>query len=285
MAFMAQPYVVPARDENAARVHERTVSVEGRPARAFVGGKGEPLLLIHGGWGGAAMHWGSVWEELASRFAIVAPDLPGIGRVDQEGLGSVGAYAQWLCELLDELQVGSAWCVGNSFGASVACRFASDYSERCRGVVLVNGIPLPPSPPFLRWLGERPFGKRVMRAVEKRVAFTPAALARGFFDPAHVPSDLRALVTQPSPPQVSAFADVLVQGGSPAPRKLAPLLLWGEEDHLPGTSARAGRKLAASWPGATLALVPRAGHMPQLENPAAFVDALSAFVERGATPA
>ena len=63
--------------------------VEGMSARVFVGGAGEPLLLVHGGWGGAEMHWASVWEPLAARFRVVAPDLPGIGDLAHAPLGSV----------------------------------------------------------------------------------------------------------------------------------------------------------------------------------------------------
>ncbi len=268
-------------------VHEITVGVMGQPARVFVGGRGERLLLLHGGWGGASMHWGLVWGRLAERFHVIAPDLPGIGRTDQGALGSVGAYARWLVALMDALDAPGAWCVGNSFGASVACRLATDYPERCLGLVLVNGIPIPETPRLMRWIGERPLGHRLMRGLEKKIAYSPSALKRGFSDPAKAPEELRSLVDTESPPQVDAFVDILVQGGSPAPRHFAPLLVWGEDDHLPGTSVRAARRLHASWPDSKLVLVHGAGHMPQVENSAAFVDALVSFVAAGSgtTPA
>lgn len=37
-----------------------------------------------------------------------------------------------------------------------------------------------------------------------------------------------------------------------------------------------------SWPGSKLAFVERAGHMPQVENPTAFVDALVTFTDASA---
>lgn len=261
-----------------ALVREIPVTVEGQATRVFVGGRGERLLLIHGGWGGASMHWSTVWERLAERFEVIAPDLPGIGRPDQKPLRSVASYAWWLRGLLDALDVPSAWCVGNSFGASVACRFASDFPERCRGLVLVNGIPMPHTPRLLRWLGERPLGHRILRVIERRVAYSPSSLKRGFYDPAHVPDALRDLVRATPRAQLDAIVNAMVCGSASAPRMPAPLLLWGEDDHLPGTSARAARSLHASWPGSTLALVPKAGHLPQVENPTAFIDALTDFV-------
>ncbi len=266
-------------------VRETELSVDNRPARIFVGGRGEPLVLVHGGWGGASMHWRSVWTELAERFHVIAPDLPGIGDLSQPGLGSVGAYAQWLRAVLDGLDVESAWLVGNSFGASVISRFALDFPDRCRGLVFVNGFPMPRTPSLMRWLGERRFGKGVMRAASRFVAFSPRAVRRGFFDAHRVPDELRAVVQQKRPPQLLACADALVQGGGsskggPRAYPVPPLLLWGENDRLPGTSKDAAVKLQASWPGSTLVLVPRAGHMPQLENPGAFVEALDERVRR-----
>jgi pimeloyl-ACP methyl ester carboxylesterase/menaquinone-dependent protoporphyrinogen IX oxidase len=270
--------VLAAAPASEVAVHETTTTVAGLEARALVGGRGERLLLVHGGWGGASLHWGPVVAPLAHHFEVIAPDLPGIGRTDQAPLGSVGAYARWLVALMDALEVPDAWCIGNSFGASVACRLASDYPERCRGLVLVNGIPMPATPPVMRRLGERRLAHRLLHTLERRIAYSPQALKRAFADPARVPNELRALVRSGSAPQVDAFVDILVAGGSPIAHGLAPLLLWGADDRLLGTTARSARKLHSSWPGSELALVPRAGHMPQVENPAAFVDALTAFV-------
>lgn len=44
----------------------------------FTGGEGpRTVLLLHGGWMGAALHWSGVWDRLAQRARVVAPDLPG----------------------------------------------------------------------------------------------------------------------------------------------------------------------------------------------------------------
>ena len=186
---------------------EIIVTIGGKPGHVFVGGHGEPLLLIHGGWGGAAMHWSPVWDRLAERFWVIAPDLPGIG-TRQPALGSVGANAQWLQELVEALGVPSAWLVGNSFGASVACRMASDHPERCRGLVLVNGIPMPATPRVMRWLGERKLGRRALWWLEKKIVYSPTALKRGFVDPARAPEELREVLAAKAPPQVLSLIHI-----------------------------------------------------------------------------
>lgn len=256
----------------------RELTIEGRPARAHVGGDGPPLLLVHGGWMGARAHWERVWDRLARRHTVIAPDLPGLGVPEQPPLANVGAYARWLVGLLDGLGVGHAVCVGNSFGGSVAWSFAGRAPERCAGLVLVNGIPMPATPPPLLWSGRTRFGRWTMRAIMKRLSFNPVAVRRGFADERNIPPQLRAWTDADESVLLPRFADLLIEGdGPPAPR-LAPLLLWGAADGLPGTGATAARKLHASLPGSTLALVPAAGHFPQLEAPDAFAERLEAYV-------
>lgn len=43
-------------------------------------GRGDPVLLIHGGLGTGTFHWRRQLEELSDRFRLIAPDLRGVGR-------------------------------------------------------------------------------------------------------------------------------------------------------------------------------------------------------------
>ncbi|AUX39474.1 uncharacterized protein SOCE26_008660 [Sorangium cellulosum] len=257
----------------------KELAIDGRPAFAYTGGQGEPLLLVHGGWGGASMHWATVWDRFAERYQVIAPELPGIGRSDQEGLGSIGAYARWIERLLDGLGVSSAWCVGNSIGASVVSSLAALRAARCRGLVLVNGTPLPSLPRVVGWLGKQPLPRQVLRALVRKLSYNPGILGRAFADPRRAPAALRAVLDHPSPPQLDVMLDVVLQGGARAPLDERPLLVWGEEDRLAGSTARDAKKLHVSLPGSQLTFIPAAGHCPQVEAPEAFVDAVSRFIE------
>jgi 2-hydroxy-6-oxonona-2,4-dienedioate hydrolase len=265
---------------STAQVVEREVEVLGRRARVFTGGEGSPaLLLLHGGWGGAALHWSGVWNRLARRAQVIAPDLPGVGDPAQPGRASLAGYVTWLLALLDALGVGQVHCVGNSFGASLAWSFAGRSPDRCRGVVLVDGIPMPRTPAPLLWLGRGPLGRGLVRLALKRLSFTPLALPRAFADPRRAPPALLGTLRRTPPAQLDAFVDCVIAGdGPPAPR--APVLvLWGERDRLPGTGLAAGRRLGAALPGARFVSLSDAGHFPQLERPAAFVEAVESFVD------
>ena len=259
----------------------RQLEVRGRPARVFAGGPADApaLLLIHGGWGGAELHWSPVWERLAARYRVLAPDLPGLGHAEQPPLQSVAEYARWLVALLDALGIARAVCVGNSFGGSVAWALAGRTPSRCAGLVLVNGIPMPRTPQLLRRLGESLAGAAIARAVVRRVAYHPSALARAFVDVSRAPAALREMLARRGAELAPRFAALLVAGdGSPTPPG-APLLLWGEGDRLIGTRAEDAGELHASLPGSVLRLIPEAGHFPQLEAPEEFAAQLEALLD------
>jgi 3-oxoadipate enol-lactonase len=267
-----------------ARVEVLELTIDGGPARVHVGGDGEPLVLVHGAWGGAPLHWSAVWERLAARYQVIAPDLPGLGTPEARGLGSVAAYARWLARVLDELAAGRAFVVGNALGAAVAWRFAADFAARCRGLALVNGVPLAAAPAPLAWARRAPLARELFRGAVRRIAFGPGAIRRGFADPRRAPPALHDALGQERPPALDATVEVLASGDAgPAPA-LAPLIVWGAADRLPRNGVAAARRLHASLPGSRLELVEDAGHMPQVEQPERFVEAIAAWAVPDGAP-
>jgi 2-hydroxy-6-oxonona-2,4-dienedioate hydrolase len=255
------------------------VMVQGRPVTVWLGGKGEPLLLLHGAWGGAAIHWAPVWDRLAERFRVIAPDLPGLTEGSERGPRTFPEYARWLEQLLDTVGISDAWCVGNSFGAALAWRFASLASARCRGLVLVNGTPPPMMPTLVRRLFALPPLRQLLTAVLRWNAFSPSTLDRAFADPHRAPADLRRTVLQASPPQLALVRDVVLSDDpTSSPPRVRALLVWGEADRLMGGGIGGAEKLHRTLPGSQLAVIPAAGHLPQVERPDAFVDALLSFI-------
>lgn len=250
----------------------------GRPALAHVSGEGTPLLLVHGGWGGASFHWLRVCSALAAHHRIIVPELPGLGATEQEALPSVADYARWPVELMNVLGVERACCVGNSFGASVVWSLAGRAPARVNGLVLVNGFAMPVTPRVLRRLGQRPGAKRLMRVLLKRFVYTPRAIQRAFFDLACVPASLERTIADEWPQIVPRFVELLIAGdGGPTPR-MPSLLLWGSNDRLPGTDLQSAKRLHAKLSQATLCLIDGAGHFPQLERPEQFVAALETYL-------
>jgi pimeloyl-ACP methyl ester carboxylesterase len=262
-----------------AAVAPRRVALRRKQAQIWTGGAGECLLLLHGGWAGAAAYWSCVWESLAERFHVLAPELPGISSGDEPHLPTYGVYALWLDELLDALAIDRAWVVGNCFGATVAWRFAAQAPQRCRGLVMVNGFP-PPSVSLIRSIVIRrtPLRRLALRRMRQRT-HGRKALDAAFPDQRRVPEEIARTLAGPPPRQIAAMLDILMSGEAPSPPpRLPSLLLWGEEDRLPGCDAAAARAAAAALRGSELVLLPGAGHLPQCDSPAEFTAALTHFV-------
>ena len=108
------------------------------------GGKVPDLLLVHGT--AAATHsWRDLLPILATRFRVIAPDLPGHGFTDlppQQRL-SLPSMAASLAALLRALDVQPALAVGHSAGAAVVLRLALDGRIAPRSVVSLNGALIP----------------------------------------------------------------------------------------------------------------------------------------------
>jgi pimeloyl-ACP methyl ester carboxylesterase len=220
-----------------------------------------------------------VTGELERSHQVVAPDLPGVG-VPGALLPSFGAYAAWLEALLDALAVERATIVGNSFGANIAWRFASQYPQRCRGLVMVNGYPPPAYNRGVRWIAAHTSVRRMVRAHFLRSIYGSEALATAFHDRRNAPAAIVSAPDRFSRAEVDAVLDLLLaEAACPAPQ-VRTLLIWGEADRLPVLDKRGARQMAPSPGDYRLVTIPSAGHLPHVQHPLAFLRALREFLWR-----
>jgi 2-hydroxy-6-oxonona-2,4-dienedioate hydrolase len=120
-----------------------TLSVGGRQVHLWRGGEGPPLVLLHGGAADAERHWSTIWDRLAARYDIIAPDLPGCGGSQAVARSTLPSLVAWLDGLIDVLGVGAVRLAGTEIGASVARAYAASHPDRCDSLVLINGGALP----------------------------------------------------------------------------------------------------------------------------------------------
>ena len=112
-------------------LEERFYQGRGISIRAFVGGEGRPLLLVHG-FGGAAWNFSELRPQLEGRRLIV-PDLPGHGGSSAlPAAASLRGFADALVPLLD----GPTDVLGHSLGGVVALRLAERHPALVRRLVL-----------------------------------------------------------------------------------------------------------------------------------------------------
>ncbi|NLL84589.1 MAG: alpha/beta hydrolase [Lentisphaerae bacterium] len=98
-------------------------------------GEGEIILSVHGIFGGYDQAYETV-KARKSTNRLIAPSRFGYLGSDIKGDGSPKAQADAFAELLDFLDIDSVFVLATSAGGTPAIRFALDYPERVKGLVL-----------------------------------------------------------------------------------------------------------------------------------------------------
>jgi 2-hydroxymuconate-semialdehyde hydrolase len=112
-----------------------------------VGDGPQTIVLIHGSGPGvtAWANWRLTMPALASRFRVVAPDIPGFGYTERaEGAQyDLESWTAHLLAFLDELGLDQVCLVGNSFGGALALSVATTCPERISRLVLMGSVGVP----------------------------------------------------------------------------------------------------------------------------------------------
>src|SRR5262245_15061627 len=129
----------------------RYVYANGVRFHVVTGGKGRPLLLVHG-WPQTWYQWRLVMPALAREFEVIAVDQRGIGLSDKPEAGyDAGAQANDMVALMEALGHRRFAMVGFDTGMPIAYALAADHPDRLErlvvGEAIITGVT--PSPPLL----------------------------------------------------------------------------------------------------------------------------------------
>lgn len=261
------------------RAASRFVTAAGLTWHVQVMGEGPELLLVHGT--GASTHsWRHLIPHLATRFTIIAPDLPGHAftqpPVAREGFTLPG-MARALSDLMREMGAKPVGAIGHSAGAAILIRAALDLTLAPSTLISLNGALFP----FGGWAGQlfSPLAKLMVtvpwvpRFMSWR-ALDRSAVARLLRDMGSTPSDedigLYARLFQDQSHVASTLAMMANWDLNPLVRDLAHLaapltLVAGIEDRaVPPRDAERAARIA---PNAKSILVPASGHLTHEEKP------------------
>ena len=250
-----------------------------------VAGRGPAVVLLHAGIADSRM-WDPQFEPLARDHRVLRIDLGGFGRSPLEP-GPL-CHAEDVALAMDRHDMPSATLVGASFGGAVALDLALGRPERVDALVLVDA-PLDGTD----WSAElRAAWEREEQALEAGdLDAAVAEIVRLWVDgpgraPGSAPADVRALVAQM---QRRAFELQLPFDGQVDETELVsdPAARLGELDrpvlvidaeHDVADFRAVARRLAAELPRAQALTIAGAAHLPSLEQPEAFEEALGAFL-------
>ena len=274
---------------------ERRFLACGPRLHVLLQGAGAPLVLLHGGGGGAG-NWYRLLAPLARHARVIAPDLPGFGHSDdllpEPPLGLQAA--RLLLRLLDALGVERADVLGTSFGGLAALQLARHFPSRVRRLVLLDSAGLAAGAPRLLWWGTRPLVARwaLRPSPAGNRWLLRRLLATAPLPPAHEAALVAYLTASAHahrhaiPPALRAFlngreqrewlgAEELAEIGAPT------LLLWGGRDRFfPTAQAHAA---ARAMPDARVRVLPESGHSPNWECPEQVLSEVQSFLFNDAT--
>lgn len=248
---------------------DETITVRGTRIRMFRGGKGPPLIFLHGASGHVG--WLPFLDRLSESFDVLAPEHPGFGASDDPPwLDHTCDLAYFYLDLIDALKLDGVHLIGTSLGGWTAAELAVRNTTKLASLTLVCAVGITAD--------GIPMDDLFRLSAEENAR-------RFYFEPERVQRRLEALA--------KADARVVAKNRSTVvrlgyPRFLNPdltkwmhridvptLLLWGEKDGLvPPKFGHAYRDLI---PNAELVVIPRAGHAPFEEQPDAFLEAFAAF--------
>lgn len=102
-------------------------------------GEGDPLVLVHGGWGDQNS-WRLVVDEFARSYQVVTYDRRGHSQSDRSiGPEVIRAHEEDLGALMEQLGIAPAHVVGNSIGGSIALRLGGRRPDGSRGSPSAEG--------------------------------------------------------------------------------------------------------------------------------------------------
>jgi 3-oxoadipate enol-lactonase len=248
-----------------------------------VRGEGPAVLFLHAFPLDLSM-WDAQAEALRDAYRVLRLDARGFGASSPgEGLLTMERIADDAAALLDHVGLARATLCGCSMGGYAAFAFVRRHADRLRGLVLADTRSLP----------DTPEGRQSRSVVADKVrqqgpsaavdAFLPRLLGEtSQRERPELVALVRALALQASVRGVTdALAGLSARADStPTLREIRvpTLVVCGAEDTLsPPSEAEAMHKAIA---GSRLEILPRAGHLANLEQPEAFNAALRGFLDR-----
>ncbi|HVY92553.1 MAG TPA: alpha/beta hydrolase, partial [Bryobacteraceae bacterium] len=126
---------------NAAdAIAAKDAAVDGLTIHYLTAGRGPAVILLHG-YTQTSRMWRPILPQLAAKFTVIAPDLPGIGdsEIPKDGLDMKTA-AMRIHALAKSLGVTKASVVGHDIGLMVAYAYAAMYPGETEKLVVMDAF-------------------------------------------------------------------------------------------------------------------------------------------------
>jgi pimeloyl-ACP methyl ester carboxylesterase len=254
-----------------AGLESTSTEVGGHRIVYLVGGRGEPLILLHG-FAADKSNWVRVGAYLTPDFRVIAPDLPGFGEStrDPSSRYAVPNQVDRVHALVAALGFHDVCVAGNSMGGAIAGVYAARYPQEVKCLWLL-------APAFVESAkpselderldrGENPLLVDDVDGFERLLDFVfvkrpaiPPAVERYLAEQAILHRAFNEKIGRD--PVAAPLALENEVKGLPVPT----LILWGDHDRLVDVSG--ADILKSMLPKAEVVVLPDVGHVPMVERP------------------
>ena len=245
-------------------------------------GKGELVILMHG-IGGNRTNWTEQVRALSAHFHVVAWDARGYGASDDyDGTLDFNDFAHDLVRVLDHFKAETAHIGGLSMGGRISQVFYNLYPERVKTLSLIatfTGFD-----DFSDVEKQKFVDLRLKPLVEdgKEVSDIAPVVAKTLVGPHATKEQYQQLVESMCQLHKESYIKTVRstttfgQNDTLETIRVPTLLVFGEDDSL--TSPEIGTAMAAKIQDCEYTMIPRAGHLINLEQSALFTERLLAFL-------
>lgn len=264
-------------------------------------GRGDPVIVVHGGPGMDHSYMVPGMDELARTHRLVYYDQRFGGRTEgspSRETVSLDTYMADISAIADSLRLDRFILLGHSFGGLLAMHYAARHPERLRAVVLMNTVEpgrkyttemndlsirkrtTADSAEMMRLLRSPEMQRRDTSAVNAmlRLSFKSLFADRAFADRLHLSLDPRTVANM-TPVAMNLVGSMGAFDFWPVAARIGrpTLIVHGVEDAMPLDMVR---ELQRTIPGSELVLIEGAGHFPYIEQPVATFAAIRRFLSR-----
>lgn len=250
-------------------------------------GRGELLVFMHG-IGGNRTNWSEQIELFSTDFHALAWDARGYGDSDDyDGPLDFSDFSHDLKKLLDHFEVAKAHICGLSMGGRIAQDFYALYPERVKTMTLVatfSGFDNFTMEEKQRFIDLR---KKPLVEEGKEPKDIAPIVAKTLIGPHSGPDKYERLVKSMEALHKESYIKT-VEATTMYDRtldladiKVPTQLIYGEHDSLTGPTL--GQEMAKRIPGSEYTLIPRSGHLINMEEPDLFNHCLKSFLTKHRT--
>jgi len=244
------------------------------------GGKGEPLMLLHG-FGGSKDNFAMVARYLTPHFQVIIPDEFGFGESSRplDGDYTPPAQAEHLHALTQALGLSRVHVGGNSMGGQIALTYAARYPTEVTSLWLLDsaGVWSAPKSEMMKIVEEGGRNPLLIKSENDFAQVIKFLMSK----PPFTPRPMLNVLARARLQNLELEQRILKQfSGDSVEKRIAGLstptmIVWGEKDRV--FNVATAEVLHKLMPKSQVVILPDTGHVPMMERPEESAEAYLRF--------